>query len=310
MIAEHRKIRAGFESRLARRWKPALALFEMLLVATQECVEDFDRAYRSSAVAGNDFVFEALHLLSVRACRTASEVFALLRTGHADGALARWRTLHELAVVAFFISKNTRDTAERYLAHRFIEKCHAAREYGQHYLRLQLEPLDGEQIDSHATIRRRLEEKYGPRYSDRYGWAHAAIIELDAGLQGKEQVTFGHLERFCELRHFRPYYRFASQKVHAGAQGDYESLGVMTGRRLNLVGASNTGLADPGQNTCISLVQVITTVLTSKPQDPANLVAAKALKLLLDEACDTFVRIQRDIEVEEAEKERAPKDWE
>jgi hypothetical protein len=302
MIAEHRKITAGFEKRLARRWKPALDVLKMILVSAQEAVEDFDRQNRMMAVAENDFVFEALHLLSVRACRTASEVFALLRAGYADGALARWRTLHELAVVAFFIAKNPSDTAERYLAHRFIEKYNAAKEYQLHCLKLNMEPLSDEQFGDLSVLRDGLLEKYGSPYSDRYGWAHAALVQSDAEFRQKGQVTFGDLERFCELRHFRPHFRFASHKVHAGPQGDYDTLGVIAGRRLNLVGASNTGLADPGQNTCISLVQVITILLTYKVKDPMDLVAAHALRLLSEEACNAFVRVQRGIEQEEDQK--------
>lgn len=300
MLAEHRKIRSGFELRLSKRWKRAFALLEMVLVSAQETVEDFDRKYRPQAAVNDDFVFAALHLLAVRACRTASEVFALLRTGHADGALARWRTLHEIAVLAFFIAKNSSDTAERYLAHRFIEKRDAAKEYQFHCLKLNMQPLNVEEFSEVSSIADSLAEKYGPRYSDRYGWAHVAVARSDPQFHEKGQVTFGDLERFCELRHFRPHYRFASHKVHACAQGDHESLGVIRGRRLNLVGASNTGLADPGQNTCISLVQVITCVLTHSNQDPMDLVAAHALRLLSDEACQEFVDVQRRIEEEES----------
>ncbi len=73
MLDEHRKLRAGFESGLAERWKPAFVLFEMILVSAQESVEEFDHKNRGEAAASNDLIFEALCLLSVRACRTASE---------------------------------------------------------------------------------------------------------------------------------------------------------------------------------------------------------------------------------------------
>lgn len=45
----------------------------------------------------------ALTLLHARGCLVALEVHGLLRTGHAAGAQAQWRTLHELAVVAFLL---------------------------------------------------------------------------------------------------------------------------------------------------------------------------------------------------------------
>lgn len=55
MLAEHRKIRSGFERRLSKRWKRAFALLEMVLVGAQETVEDFDRKNRAQAAANNDF---------------------------------------------------------------------------------------------------------------------------------------------------------------------------------------------------------------------------------------------------------------
>jgi hypothetical protein len=301
MISEHRKVRKGFESRLAHRRKAAFALFEMILVSAVESVQEFDQKNRGEAKANNDRTFEALLLLSIRACRTASEILALLRAGHADGALARWRTMYELAVIAFFVSRNKQDTAERYLMHRFIEKYEAAKEYQLHCFKLNQEPLSAEEVGRLTAFRDCLLDKYGQRFSGRYGWAHAAVLEADSQFREKDQVTFGNLERSCDLKHFRPYYRFACQKVHAGAQGDYESLGVIDGSDVQLIGASNTGFADPGQNTCISLVQVVTSLLAHKP-DPLNLIAAQALRLLSGEACGEFLRIQKKIEEEAAEE--------
>ena len=100
MLRQHRRIRRGFERRLFRRWRKALRLYETIMVAAQEAGADFNDKYRAEARQQDDFVFEALVSLHGRASRITSETYALLRTGHADGAQARWRTLHELAVVA------------------------------------------------------------------------------------------------------------------------------------------------------------------------------------------------------------------
>ena len=40
-------------------------------------------------------------------------ILALLRSGFADDAHARWRSLHELAVVSGFISEYGEDVAEK-----------------------------------------------------------------------------------------------------------------------------------------------------------------------------------------------------
>jgi len=47
-----------------------------------------------------------------RACQIGRKIELLLSNGFADGAEARWRTLHELTVVACFIYKHGEETAK------------------------------------------------------------------------------------------------------------------------------------------------------------------------------------------------------
>ena len=49
----------------------------------------------------------------------------------ADGAMARWRTLDEIAVVSFFVQKHGEDLAERYTVHQHIESWKAAERYNE-----------------------------------------------------------------------------------------------------------------------------------------------------------------------------------
>jgi len=102
-------------------------MFEAVLELSMQLGETYNRVHRRSAARRQDFVFEALTRLHARALLTASEVLALLRTGHASGANARWRTMHEISVVAQFLSKHGGPTAERYLLFDVVarEKLHA-----------------------------------------------------------------------------------------------------------------------------------------------------------------------------------------
>jgi hypothetical protein len=115
MLDQQRSARLGFETRLAERWGEALDLFETILVISQESGSNFNRKYQTQAVTENDLVFVVLIQLHARICLTASEVLALLRSGHAAGAHSRWRTLHEIAAVAYFVKRFGQDVAERYL---------------------------------------------------------------------------------------------------------------------------------------------------------------------------------------------------
>src|SRR5207245_4839926 len=92
----------GFQERLYSRWAIPLDLYELCLYIAQNCGEYFNREFRPKAAATNDYQFESLVRLQAGAARVAGEIYALLLAGFASGAHARWRTLHEVAVVAIF----------------------------------------------------------------------------------------------------------------------------------------------------------------------------------------------------------------
>ena len=68
---------------------------------------------RSKARDSDSALIEALLHLHARGCQVASEVEVLLEAGFADGALSRWRTLHEVTTVACFLHKHGNDAGKR-----------------------------------------------------------------------------------------------------------------------------------------------------------------------------------------------------
>ena len=114
MVLEQEAIRRAFEGRLGHRWLDALVLYESVLVASHEMGSEFAQHHRDGAVKEQDLVFEAVVRLQGRTCLTASEIMCLLRSGYPFGAHPRWRTMHELAVVAGPIARSGREIAERY----------------------------------------------------------------------------------------------------------------------------------------------------------------------------------------------------
>lgn len=111
MLHERRKEITGFEKRNFRRWRKAFDLFEMMIVMAGELGEHNDIALRPQAQKNLDYKFEALAQLQPRAVLVSREILCLLKGGFPDGALARWRSLHELTVTAIFIAKQDQ-TAE------------------------------------------------------------------------------------------------------------------------------------------------------------------------------------------------------
>src|ERR1039458_2598896 len=77
----------------------------------------------------------------VRSCQVTDEIICLLENGFADGAMARWRTLHEIGVVAAVISKHGEEIAKRYVAHQAVESERAMKKYQSCYQQLGYKPI-------------------------------------------------------------------------------------------------------------------------------------------------------------------------
>jgi hypothetical protein len=96
--AAHRR---AAEARLARRWGTALDTYYLV---TQAAADLGALAAQPNPRATFDSTSKALVLLQARACQTSFEVHALLAAGFPAGAYGRYRTLHELIVIAALIS--------------------------------------------------------------------------------------------------------------------------------------------------------------------------------------------------------------
>lgn len=176
---------------------------------------------------------------------TASEISALLRTGHATGANARWRTLHELAVVTTFLAEHGQEVVKRYLEHQTIEAHKRAAEYQRHCQSFGSAPLDPDEIEGLRRARGQLATRYGQNYTNQHGCA--------AEVLNKANPSFAEIEESIDMAHWRPYVGIALHGVHAGPRGAYFDLGL-AGLDAIPAGPSQFGLADPGANSLKSLL--------------------------------------------------------
>ena len=118
-MKEKREYQQQFEERLRNHWQKPLELLDLLISLATEGGDEFNETFKEEAGRSNDPVFKALTLLHARACQIASAILVLLRSGYADDAHARWRTLHEISVVSIFIGERGKNVAERYLLHDY-----------------------------------------------------------------------------------------------------------------------------------------------------------------------------------------------
>src|SRR5579863_8404617 len=131
-LAEHAQQEAdlaGFRQRLEERWGRPLGQLRMLLTMSREWCQWTHSRYESQKGSKNEQVRTILIRLLVRGCQVTDEIICLMENGFADGAMARWRTLHEIAVVAAVISQHGDTIAERYLDHQAIESKRALDKY-------------------------------------------------------------------------------------------------------------------------------------------------------------------------------------
>lgn len=301
MLIDHESIRVGFEVRLRDPWGPALdALYAHQVVAV-ESAEEHVKETQAQAVASQDFVWSALVQLQARACHMADEVHALLRTGHAEGALARWRTIHEVTVIAAFLFEHDVELARRYIEHQAIIDYWDAIPYQKHAERLGMEPYDEDELKALADERDALLARYGKEYDGPWGWLVGAI---------KGPLTFSNLEDQTEMDHWRPLYRDANAALHGGAQRLTRRLGTDDPQQRPIVGPSNLGLDEPGIYTALSMTIVTATLLSHEP-NMDSLVSARTVMEMGHAAQDAFseaaeVMEQRvaEEEAEEARRER------
>lgn len=294
MLIDHASLRAGFETRLRDPWGEALDALYTVQVAAWESAEEHFNEMRSEAEDENDVVWAALVGLHARACHITSEIHALLRTGHAEAAMARWRTLHEVMVVAVYISDHTDDLATRYLEHEAVTTWHDARAYQRHAGRLGLEPYTDDELNEMRGDRDRLVAKYGKAYDQPLGWLIGAIPTL----------TFACLEEETELDHWRPFYLEANSALHAGSLRLSRRLGVPDAGIQLIVGPSNMGLEEAGINTALTLA-ITSSALLSHRANLDSLVSLRAILDLSDDAQRSFGSAAEELEQRIAEEEKA-----
>jgi hypothetical protein len=264
---------AGFRSRMEETWGKPLGELRMLLTIAREwCGE----THAEPDKAGNHDRRRLKKLMvrfMVRSCQVTDEIICLLENGFADGAMARWRTLHEIGVVAAVISKYGEDMAERYLAHQAVESKRAMSKYLDCYEQLGYGAIS-------KRTKKRVEKayiaaiaRYGASFKSDYGWAAHHLK--------KARPSFADLEAEAGFAKMRAHYQMGNDNVHAGVKSMYVRLGLLTDYDTLLAGRSNAGLMEPAQNAAHTLTQITVLVCLAPKMD--DLVAGNIMEMLRDE---------------------------
>ncbi len=270
------------ERMLRRQWGAALDLYRLFY---NSCLEVGGRI-QALYIADTDDEYEwrtgALLMVHARACTTASEVHALLRTGHPNGAFARWRTMHELAVVAFLLADADETLSERFVSHVAVGNWKDAQRWQDHAETLGHERFTDAEMQELADARDELRDQFGADYCNDWGWALPLF-------PGRSSVTFVDLAERVDLAHHRPYVNLANHTNHGGSKGSYlNRVEFPDGTFVTLGGSTTHGLAEPASAALIALNHVTIALLNHRVPTMRSLIETNALQHMLEAACDAF----------------------
>jgi hypothetical protein len=270
---------SAFRARLYGRWGDGIESLRMLATISRELGARINEDLRDpSRTKSCKHLIEVLTRSHARSCQITEEIVCLLAAGFADGAMARWRTMHEIAVTASFIAAKGEDLAERYVLHQVVESKRGADEHERHRKRLGSKPLRKSGMEKLEASFAALRARFGANFVTPYGWAAHHL--------NVRKPTLAQIEQAAGIDHLRPYYRLASHPVHANPKGVFFKLGLPHSPII-LAGPSNAGLSDPGQCAAISLAQVTATLASLNPTVD-NVVALKIVMQLVGEIAEAF----------------------
>lgn len=269
-----------FKKHISELWGEPIELLAMILTICRELGDRVMEELAAKPKIKTPCLFHVMQRLHARSCQIADEIITLLRAGFPDGAMARWRSLHEVTVVLHFIWLHGESVASRYLNHNVIESYRAALKHDATCGRFDRAPLPEVDLAQLREMREVAIKKYGKEFAEDYGWAAKALK--------KTRPKFSDIQESVEQDHWRADYQIASYNVHAGSKG--VTFRLSTPYTDDVVsGASDFGLCEPGQNTAISLNQVAAIVIQIAPSIE-RVASAKAVDILCEETLESFSR--------------------
>ncbi len=284
-LEEHYGLMKQFRERLFETWQCPLKRLDGLLYMCMETVDEV----RKDAIQHPYRLTNKLNVttrLHARCVQVGNEISHLLHGGFADGAFARWRTLHETSVITKFLCQGDEDLSTRFSDYQSVFRLKAATHYNEHN-ELQFPPITAEELAQLNIEQKSVIDKYEPSFAKGGGWASKA---LGKSANSKADTKFYEIESFVELSYLKNHFSFASQYVHAGIDSIGFKLGTsMSKRDILLTGPSNEGLIEPIQCASLSLTHA-TTALIEAFSNEEGLVKIELLRLWHETLKDEVVR--------------------
>ncbi len=280
-----------FIARNEERWGEGfnrLRLFRHLCI---EAGQTFQTEFLRHEGYEQDPLLGVLMRLHAHACRVTGEIIALLSAGYPDGALARWRTLHELTVTAILIREHGPQAAVDYGHYGVVQSVDGMNGYQATAEAMNREPYSTEELEAANKLRDSILDSYGDGFKSRNGWARKYI----------GSSRFANLQRAAGLERWSNDYSIASRDIHTDYR-EMRSLLAMSEAQHDLLvcGQSNSGMVEPAHSTAIALSQITATFLAAYIEDndcpidhTITLVFTKLLRRFEADLGETLLKIHQ-----------------
>lgn len=247
----------SFRKRLHQTWKTSLlsyAIHHQLFYETGVTFNDERRLPNENV----SLRIDSLVRLHARACQLSHEIHCLLSMGFASGAQARWRSLHEVDVIARFLQRGSDSVNIQYRDHQCISDYAEVKDFNRFHKHFpHEEPFSTETIEELEAEVERVVKLHGPQFKSMYGWA--------ANELGLKKVTFKDIEESVGLESGRVIYNMSLNSIHSGVKSITSSIGVEPGAPVLAAGASNLGLELVGPYAAKSLSSIARSMLLTSP---------------------------------------------
>lgn len=281
-----------YKTNLYTDYKEAFDLFQIFIDINKYCgkrtLEELEKDQNYNLKKKHHIIFR----IQSRSCQIASEILTLLRNGYPDGAQARWRTMHELAVILIILNESPDKTTEMFIDYGTIEKYKQSNDFEHQRHKIEWPALDVNQLTNLKDKRVELINKYGKEFANSYGWTKEILP--------KGRRNFRELEKLSGIDYMRPFYSWANDNIHSSITGLISRRGqIESGREsyLNLAGPSYYGFGDPAQFT-ITTLRGITSIILELYDDLENQVFDSLIYDLDGEIKEAFFDKQKEFKIE------------
>jgi hypothetical protein len=289
------------QARLVDEWGDAFDYYEVLLAACLGTGLAYESEHGERAKRDGDARFLVLAMLLARACLTAGEVLALMRSGFGPGAFGLWHRLHETQVEAKFVAAHDNDLATRFIDFDRFQSSTTLFDYAHFAEQRGWDPYPAADDRTLKSRSRKRRKRYEP-FAGRFDWAHDALLLLLPDLRDRS-VRLSDLENAVGMAHLRPLYEVATGGAHpdltraaAGLAGVADPV---------LAGPEGSGISMAGAQTAGALYECTAAFLGVYSDRESDRVLA-VLDRLAEGTTALFAASESDDDPDEGEEGEAP----